>query len=116
MGVAVDLAREEPATAPRDVARTMIAVEGLAKNYGDVKAVDGISFSVERGEIFSLLGHNGAGKTTTIRMLTCRIKPSSGHAEVAGFSCTAEPDRIKPLINLVSQEQNLYERMTGRQN
>jgi ABC-2 type transport system ATP-binding protein len=116
VGVAVDLAREEPATTRRDVGRTMIAVEGLAKNYGDVKAVDGISFSVERGEIFSLLGHNGAGKTTTIRMLTCRIKPSSGHAEVAGFSCTAEPDRIKPLINLVSQEQNLYERMTGRQN
>jgi ABC-2 type transport system ATP-binding protein len=94
----------------------MIVVEALAKHYGDVKAVDGISFTVARGEIFSLLGHNGAGKTTTIRMLTCRIKPSSGAAEVAGFNALTHPDRIKPLINLVSQDQNLYERMSGREN
>jgi ABC-2 type transport system ATP-binding protein len=94
----------------------MIAVEALTKHYGAVKAVDGISFTVARGEIFSLLGHNGAGKTTTIRMLTCRIKPSSGSANVAGFSCVADPERIKPRINLVSQDQNLYERMSGRGN
>jgi ABC-2 type transport system ATP-binding protein len=94
----------------------MIAAEALTKHYGDIKAVDGIDFTVARGEIFSLLGHNGAGKTTTIRMLTCRIKPTSGKAEVAGFSCTAQPDRIKPHINLVSQDQNLYERMSGRDN
>lgn len=94
----------------------MIVANGLAKRYGDVKAVDGISFTVARGEIFSLLGHNGAGKTTTIRMLTCRIKPTSGAAEVGGFSCVAHPERIKPRINLVSQDQNLYERMSGRDN
>jgi ABC-2 type transport system ATP-binding protein len=94
----------------------MIVAEALTKHYREVKAVDGISFTVARGEIFSLLGHNGAGKTTTIRMLTCRIKPSSGGAEVAGFSCAAEPERIKPRINLVSQDQNLYERMSGREN
>ncbi len=94
----------------------MIAAEALAKHYGSVKAVDGISFSVARGEIFSLLGHNGAGKTTTIRMLTCRTRPSSGSASVAGFSCTAQPEGIKPRINLVSQDQNLYERMSGRDN
>src|SRR6476646_5928610 len=74
----------------------MIAVNGLTKHYGAVKAVDGISFEVARGEIFSLLGHNGAGKTTTIRMLTCRIKPNSGTAEVAGFDCATQSDRIKP--------------------
>jgi ABC-2 type transport system ATP-binding protein len=94
----------------------MIATEALTKRYGAVKAVDGISFQVARGEIFSLLGHNGAGKTTTIRMLTCRIKPSSGTAEVAGFSCATQTDRIKPRVNLVSQDQNLYERMSGRDN
>lgn len=94
----------------------MIVADALAKHYGSVKAVDGISFTVARGEIFSLLGHNGAGKTTTIRMLTCRIRPSSGNASVAGFSCTAHPERIKPRINLVSQDQNLYERMSGRDN
>ena len=94
----------------------MIAVENLAKSYGSVRALDGISFAVKRGEIFSLLGHNGAGKTTTIRILTCRVRPTSGRAEVAGFQCPAQQDRIKPLINLVSQDQNLYERMTGRDN
>ena len=100
----------EPAAAP------MISVENLAKTFGHVKAVDGISFSVNRGEIFSLLGHNGAGKTTTIRVLTCRVRPTSGRAAVAGFDCTTHQDRIKPLINLVSQDQNLYERMSGRDN
>jgi ABC-2 type transport system ATP-binding protein len=94
----------------------MIVAEGLTKHYGDVKAVDGISFTVARGEIFSLLGHNGAGKTTTIRMLTCQVRPTSGEADVAGFNCVSHPDRIKPLINLVSQNQNLYERMSGRDN
>ncbi|HZQ49206.1 MAG TPA: ABC transporter ATP-binding protein [Candidatus Dormibacteraeota bacterium] len=101
---------ESAASAP------MIAVKNLAKHYGHVTAVDGVSFEVARGEVFSLLGHNGAGKTTTIRMLTCRIRPSSGTAAVAGFDCATEADRIKPRINLVSQDQNLYERMSGRDN
>jgi ABC-2 type transport system ATP-binding protein len=94
----------------------MISASDLTKHYGSVKAVDGITFEVARGEIFSLLGHNGAGKTTTIRMLTCRIKPSSGTAAVAGFNCATQTDRIKPRVNLVSQDQNLYERMSGRDN
>jgi ABC-2 type transport system ATP-binding protein len=115
MSVVAELTRP-PSNAPAPDSKAMIVVEALAKHYGDVKAVDGISFTVARGEIFSLLGHNGAGKTTTIRMLTCRIKPSSGAAEVAGFNALTHPDRIKPLINLVSQDQNLYERMSGREN
>ncbi|HET9782891.1 MAG TPA: ABC transporter ATP-binding protein [Candidatus Dormibacteraeota bacterium] len=94
----------------------MIAVEGLAKSYGAVRALDGITFTVNHGEIFSLLGHNGAGKTTTIRILTCRLRPSAGSASVAGFSCRTQQDHIKPRINLVSQDQNLYERMSGRDN
>ncbi|HEX9095190.1 MAG TPA: ABC transporter ATP-binding protein [Candidatus Dormibacteraeota bacterium] len=102
--------------APREAAPPMIAVDGLIKRYGQVKAVDGISFTVARGEIFSLLGHNGAGKTTTIRMLTCQTRPTSGTAEVGGFNCVEQPERIKPRINLVSQNQNLYERMSGREN
>jgi len=94
----------------------MISVEALTKHYGAVKAVDGISFQVARGEVFSLLGHNGAGKTTTIRMLTCRIRASSGKAEIAGFNCATEAEKIKPRVNLVSQDQNLYERMSGHDN
>ena len=100
-----------------DTARpAMIEVRELSKSYGDVRAVAGISFSVAPGEIFGLLGHNGAGKTTTIQMLTGRIQASGGGARVAGFDIATERERIKPLINLVFEEQNLYERMNGRDN
>jgi ABC-2 type transport system ATP-binding protein len=94
----------------------MVDVRDLGKHYGAVRAVDGITFAVDSGEIFGLLGHNGAGKTTTIRMLTGRTRPTHGAARVAGFDVVSERDRIKPLINLVFEEQNLYERLTGRDN
>jgi ABC-2 type transport system ATP-binding protein len=115
MAAIAELAKPIANGGPETSTPTIVA-EALTKHYGAVKAVDGINFTVARGEIFSLLGHNGAGKTTTIRMLTCQIKPSSGTAEVLGFSCVAQPDRIKPRINLVSQNQNLYERRSGRDN
>ena len=101
---------------PAPVEPPMIAVDRLAKSFGSVKALDGITFAVRRGEVFSLLGHNGAGKTTTIRILTCRVRPTSGVASVAGYDCATQREHIKPRINLVSQEQNLYERMSGRDN
>ena len=96
--------------------RAMVEVEHLGRDYGDVHAVDDISFSVAEGEIFGLLGHNGAGKTTTIRMLTGRTRPSRGHACIAGYDVVSDFDRVKPQINLVFEEQNLYERLTGRDN
>ena len=107
---------KSPAPAQARPSSPMIAARDLTKHFGSVEAVSGISFEVAGGEIFSLLGHNGAGKTTTIRMLSCRIKPSAGTAEVAGFNCSTQSDRVKPRINLVSQDQNLYERMSGRDN
>ena len=94
----------------------MISVEDLRKHYKDVRAVDGISFSVAEGEVFGLLGHNGAGKTTTIKVLTGRALPTSGTAHVAGFDVATERARIRPLINLVFEEQNLYDRISGREN
>lgn len=97
-------------------AQPMIVVEHLSRNYGDVRAVDDVSFTVGAGEIFGLLGHNGAGKTTTIRMLTGRTRPSKGQAHVAGYDIVSDFARIKPLINLVFEDQNLYERLTGRDN
>jgi ABC-2 type transport system ATP-binding protein len=93
-----------------------IDVQHLSRSYGSVKAVDDISFSAQRGEIFGLLGHNGAGKTTTIRMLTGRTKPTSGTAHIAGYDVVSQLDRIKPIINLVFEDQNLYERMSGQDN
>lgn len=94
----------------------IVEVDNLQKHYGSVRAVDGISFAVEKGEIFGLLGHNGAGKTTTIRVLTGRTKPTAGVARIAGYDVVEQRDAIKPLINLVFEDQNLYERLTGRDN
>lgn len=93
-----------------------VEVTGLEKHYGDVRAVDGITFSVAEGEVFGLLGHNGAGKTTTIRMLTGRARPTAGTATVAGYDIVRERDRIKPVINAVFEDPNLYERFSGRDN
>lgn len=99
-----------------DTTSLPIDVQHLSRFYGSVKAVDDISFSAQRGEIFGLLGHNGAGKTTTIRMLTGRTKPTSGSAHIAGYDVVTQLDHIKPLVNLVFEDQNLYERMTGQDN
>ncbi len=99
-----------------DTGAAAIDVRNLSKHYGAVRAVDDISFSVQRGEIFGLLGHNGAGKTTTIRMMTGRTKPTSGTVRIAGFDAVTQLDQVKPLINLVFEDQNLYERMTGLDN
>ena len=93
-----------------------IDVRNLTKRYGQVQAVDDISFTVGAGEIFGLLGHNGAGKTTTIRVLTGRTRPTSGTAFVAGYNVETERDRLKPRINLVFEDPNLYERFSGREN
>lgn len=93
-----------------------IEVENLSRAFNDRRAVDNISFAVDAGEIFGFLGHNGAGKTTTIRMLSGQLLPSSGGGRVAGCDIVAEQPRLKPLIGVVSEHQNLYERMSGREN
>lgn len=93
-----------------------IEVEKLSRAFNGLKAVDNISFKVEAGEIFGFLGHNGAGKTTTIRMLSGQLLPTSGGARVARCDVIAEQRRLRPLIGVVSEHQNLYERMSGREN
>jgi ABC-2 type transport system ATP-binding protein len=93
-----------------------IEVENLSRKFNSLRAVDDISFSVDGGEIFGFLGHNGAGKTTTIRMLSGQLLPSSGRGRVAGCDIVTEQQRLKPLIGVVSEHQNLYERMSGREN
>lgn len=93
-----------------------IEVEGLSRTFKDLHAVDNISFTVAAGEIFGFLGHNGAGKTTTIRMLSGQLRPSEGRARVAGCDVSTEQQRLKPLVGVVSENQNLYERMSGREN
>ncbi len=94
-----------------------IQVDGLAKTYnGSVKAVDGVSFSVEAGEAYGFLGPNGAGKTTTVSMLTALLAPTAGRAIVDGIDVFADPASIKRRIGLVFQESTSDSDLTGREN
>jgi ABC-2 type transport system ATP-binding protein len=93
-----------------------IEVENLTRNYNGLCAVDGISFDVEVGEIFGFLGPNGAGKTTTIRMLTGQLRPSAGEARVVGCDVVEERQELKPQIGVVFEYQNVYERLSARDN
>ena len=93
-----------------------IEVHDLRKNFGHIEAVRGISFEVETGEIFGFLGHNGAGKTTTIRMLTGQLTPSGGTGRIGDFDIVRERSQIKSIIGVVFEDQNLYDRMSGREN
>jgi ABC-2 type transport system ATP-binding protein len=93
-----------------------IEVSNLTRNFNGLSAVDGINFNVESGEIFGFLGPNGAGKTTTIRMLTGQLLPTSGSAKVAGYDIVAQRQQLKPKIGVVFDSQNIYERMSAREN
>ncbi|MCD6479416.1 ATP-binding cassette domain-containing protein [Candidatus Bathyarchaeota archaeon] len=93
-----------------------IIVEGLTKYYGDLCAVDHVSFTVEAGEVFGYLGPNGAGKTTTIRMLTGLTRPSEGRAWVAGYDIVKETLEVKRRIGVVPEVSNLYDELTVWEN
>jgi len=93
-----------------------IEVKELSKIFGDFKAVDKVSFSVEKGEVFGFLGANGAGKSTTIRMLCGILEPSDGDALVSGFSIMNEPDKVKQNIGYMSQRFSLYNDLTVEEN
>ena len=90
----------------------VIRVTDLKKYYGDVKAVDGVSFEVARGEVFGMLGPNGAGKTTTIEVLEGLRPPESGTVEVLGLDVCNHPQAIKERIGVQLQSVSLYPRLT----
>lgn len=94
----------------------VIIVENLTKAFGHFKAVDQISFEVEKGEIFGFLGANGAGKTTAMRMLCGLSIPTSGKAFVAGYDIRTQPEMIKKNIGYMSQKFALYEDLTVAEN
>src|SRR4030042_949960 len=94
----------------------IVHARNLVKRYGDLTAVDGISFDVRSGECFGLLGPNGAGKTTTTRMIACVSPVTAGELTVDGLDVRREPRRIKALLGVVPQEDNLDPDLTVRQN
>jgi ABC-2 type transport system ATP-binding protein len=93
-----------------------IEVLDLHRSFGENKAVQGVSFDVQQGEISSLLGPNGAGKTTTISMLSCLLRPDNGDARVMGHSIRADQNGVKSVLGVVPQDLALYEDLTAREN
>jgi ABC-2 type transport system ATP-binding protein len=94
----------------------VIEVNGLTKKFGDFVAVDNVSFSVRKGEIFGFLGPNGAGKSTTIKMLTTLLNPTSGSATVCGHDVVRERDAVRGCMAIVFQDRSSDWELTGRQN
>ena len=96
--------------------KPILSAQNLHKSYDDVKAVQGVSFQIAEGEIYSLLGPNGAGKTTTISMLTGLISPSEGDAQIDGHSVVQKVNQVKQVIGVVPQEIALYLSITAMEN
>lgn len=95
----------------------MVEVIGLTKVFKNIKAVDNLSFKVEEGEIYGLLGENGAGKTTTLRMLATMLKPTSGTAIINGKDLIKKPEEIRKEVGILfGGESGLYDRLTAREN
>ena len=93
-----------------------VEVDGLTRRYGAFTAVDAVTFTVKRGEVFGFLGPNGAGKTTTIKMLTGLVRPTSGKGHVVGLDVSTDGERIKHAIGYMSQLFSLYHDLTVSEN
>lgn len=97
-------------------AQPAVHTEQLTKTFGDVAAVDGVTFDIHRGEVFGVLGPNGSGKTTTIRMLCGLLAPTSGAATVAGFDVRTQSEEIRRNIGYMSQRFGMYDDLTVTEN
>jgi ABC-2 type transport system ATP-binding protein len=93
-----------------------IETEGLAKTFGETRAVDGIDLGVRSGTVYGVLGPNGAGKTTTIRMLATLLRPDSGSARVFGHDIVTEPEAVRRCVSLTGQFASVDEELNGREN
>lgn len=98
------------------MAKTVISAKSVSKRFGDVVAVDDISFDVKKGEIFAFLGPNGAGKSTTIKMLTTMLRPTAGELRLAGHDVTRERDSARKSFGIVFQDPSLDEELSAYEN
>ncbi len=94
----------------------MLDVEGLVHRFGERTALDGVSFTVGRGEVFGLLGPNGAGKTTTVRLLNGLYKPAAGRMRVAGFDPCNQGSEVRQRSGVLTETPALYERLSAFEN
>ena len=93
-----------------------LRIQNLTRRFGNLVAVDNLSFDIRQGEVFGLLGPNGAGKTTTLSMLATMLAPTSGSATVNGISIAEDPDGVRKSIGIVFQDQSLDEELTAAEN
>jgi len=98
------------------MAEAFLIAKDLHKSFNDHKAVNGVSFTIGKNEIFGLLGPNGAGKTTTIRILSTVLEPDVGEVTIGGFSTRQQPDKVRSIIGVCPQELALYEELTALDN
>jgi ABC-2 type transport system ATP-binding protein len=92
---------------------TAVEADRLGKVFGDIRALDGLSFQIGEGEIFGIIGPNGAGKTTALRIIATLISPTSGSATVFGYSVTSEPSEVRKLITYLPEEAGAYKNLSG---
>jgi len=92
----------------------LVEVRNLVKNYGKIQAVRGISFNIDRGEIFGLIGPNGAGKTTTLRVLSTLLNVTSGNVKIMNFDLDKQPGEIRKIISYLPEDAGAYKNLTGR--
>jgi len=97
------------------VATAAVKVESLVKTFGDVTALDGVSFQVKAGEIYGLIGPNGAGKTTALRIVATLLLPTSGSVEVHGFDVLRQPSEVRGLITYLPEEAGAYKNLSGEE-
>ena len=90
-----------------------VIVEGLVKEFGKVRALDGVSFTVEEGEVFGLIGPNGAGKTTTLRILATLLLPTRGTVTIFGYDIVKEAGKIREIISYLPEEAGAYRNLSG---
>ncbi len=98
------------------MAQDIISAKNVTKRFGDIVAVDGISFDIKKGEIFAFLGPNGAGKSTTIKMLTTMLRPTSGSLHLAGHDVAKERDAARKAFGIVFQDPSLDEELSAYEN
>jgi len=94
--------------------KTAVSVNNLVKNYGPIKAVKGITFTVKEGEIFGLIGPNGAGKTTVLRVVSTLLSITSGTVEVMGYDVGKQPDEVRKIISYLPEDAGAYKNLTGK--
>ncbi len=95
---------------------SIIEVQNLTKTFGKFTAVDNVSFTVKKGEVFGLLGPNGAGKSTTLRVLSTLARPTKGTATIGGYDIVKNDTEVRKLIGIVSEKMIMYNRLTAREN